>query len=63
MPHFPKNDSKFRQKINPKMRGYMIFSIYISTLNGFSMEQYVKDHAVQSNSALPAGNWFKIGLF
>ena len=33
----------------------MIFSIYISTLNGFSMEQYVKDHATQ-NSALPAGN-------
>lgn len=33
----------------------MIFSIYISSLNGFSMEQYVKDHAIQ-NSALPAGN-------
>ena len=35
----------------------MIFSICISTLNGFSMEQYVKDHAVQ-NAALPAGNSF-----
>ena len=38
------------------LRGYLIFFICISTLKGFSMEQYVKDHTVK-NAALPAGTY------